>query len=117
MRTGYRLLRAAPAALLSLAVGLSVLARPASAAPTGCAAALDGLARELSAIGFIPPTKPAQSVVWGRNGQHVTGGEYAFMTTEMRLAARACAADDPQDPMPHLAAVRAILDRAAAKAQ
>jgi hypothetical protein len=95
---------------LSLALsGHAANARTIAQAPS-CAAALDQLMATWQSIGFAEPGKPAQMIVAGSQGYTTTGGQFNFMRTQIRVAARDCAYGRDADAMQHINTVRAILE-------
>jgi hypothetical protein len=101
-------------ALLILPLTLALAGNPAKArtiAPApSCAAALDQLMATWNSIGYAEPGKPAQMVVAGSHGYSTTGGQFNFMRTQIRIAARDCAYGRDADAMQHINTVRAILE-------
>jgi hypothetical protein len=100
-------------ALLILPLSLALSGNPAKAqtmAPApSCAVALDQLMSKWNAIGFAEPGKPAQMMVAGSRGYATTGGQFNFMRTQIRAAARDCAYGRDADAMRHINTVRDIL--------
>jgi hypothetical protein len=102
------------AGLLVLPLGLALSGNPAKAEtmapPPSCADALNSLMATWNSIGFAEPGKPAQMIVAGSRGYTTTGGQFNFMRTQIRAAARDCAYGRDPDAMQHINTVRRILE-------
>ena len=87
------------------------------------AAALQALLQDWDRAGFLPPSKPAQYRVYGRNGYKTSGPGYNFMVAQIRAAvadsrvgrdraalakiatAKSLLAPKPGDPLPEATAL------------
>jgi hypothetical protein len=101
-----------------LALGLMACgARPPAAQAQGqsadlvCTGALATLMSEWQSIGFAEPSKPAQMIVAGRNGYTVSGGQFNYLRTQIRMASRDCENGRDNEALSHLVAVYRVLDR------
>jgi hypothetical protein len=112
MNTHRSLARLAALLMLPLGVALSGHAAKAQtiAPAPSCTAALGSLMSSWQSIGFAEPGKPAQMIVAGAHGYSTTGGQFNFMRTQIRIAARDCEAGRDADAMQHINTVRAILE-------
>ena len=79
--------------------------RPASA----CSDALSAVTADWYAIGFLPPSKPAQARVVGNFGHETTAGQYFFLQAELRRARDDCDAGRTASAMKRVIAVRELL--------
>lgn len=99
------------AALAVLGFGMAGLPAVAGATATSssCAAAVDAATSAWNAAGYATPSKPGQSVVMGRSGHAITGGQYNYAVTQLRLARQDCAGAKPQSSVERVAEVEKIL--------
>lgn len=95
-------------ALLGTAVGAK--ADPGAAS---CSARLNALSAEWDAISFQPPSKVSQARVVGRDGHEITGGQYAYVQSRIRMAAQACRAGDAALAEQQMGYARSLLARSA----
>jgi hypothetical protein len=103
--------RLLPVAAISFGLlGQSAIAQT-SRADASCQVALTSLVNEWNAISFAPPSKPAQTIVAGRNGYVTSGGQFNSMTELMRQARAECDRGDTASAMQDIAAVQDILGR------
>jgi hypothetical protein len=77
-----------------------------------CSAALNSLMAEWQSIGFVEPSKPAQTIVAGQHGYRTTGGQYNFMRQEIRAGARDCTSGSDATALQHINTVRELLEHA-----
>ncbi len=97
-------------AFLFCVLGQFTVARPALA-DSSCQVALASLVNEWNAISFAPPSKPAQTIVVGRNGYVTSGGQFNSMTELMRQARAECNRGDTTSAMHDITAVQDLLSR------
>ena len=76
-----------------------------------CSGALNSLMSDWDSIGFAEPSKPAQMVVAGRRGYSTSGGQFNYMRTQIRIAARDCEAGHDADSLSHIEKVREFLEQ------
>jgi hypothetical protein len=104
-------------ALLALSLGLMACGTShqgaqaqAQSAGLTCRSALDQLMSEWQSVGFAEPSKPAQMIVAGRHGYSTTGGQFNYMRTQIRMAARDCVDGRDDESLGHIRTVRELLD-------
>lgn len=93
-------------------VGASQYAAQAQPQPPAatCGVALDSLMSRWNSIGFQEPSKPAQQIVAGRGGYSTTGGQFNYLRTQIRAAARDCEAGHDSDALRRIDSIRGVLD-------
>jgi hypothetical protein len=103
-------------ALLVLSLGLMACGTGHQAAQAegqmaelACRGALDRLMSEWQSIAFAEPSKPAQMIVARRHGYSTTGGQFNYMRTQMRMAARDCEDGRDEESLGHIRTVRELL--------
>jgi hypothetical protein len=101
--------------LFAMAMVFCVVGQSATAQPVlsgnSCQGALSSLVNEWNAIAFEPPSKPAQSLVAGKDGHVTSGGQFAYMVGLMRQARAECDRGDAPAALEHIAVVRDSLGR------
>jgi hypothetical protein len=73
------------------------------------AAALQVLLQDWDRAGFLPPSKPAQYRVYGRNGYVTSGPGYNFMVAEIRAAVADSQAGRERAALAKIATVKSLL--------
>jgi hypothetical protein len=94
--------------MLALVIGLAVVSGPAMATHM-CQTQLDALTRQWDETGLLPPSKPGQAVVTGRQGHQHTGPEVEYMRQQINRAAHLCSEGKEHEAMLHMDVVRAFL--------
>jgi hypothetical protein len=82
---------------------------PDTSMPGTSAAALHVLLQDWDRAGFLPPSKPAQYRVYGRNGYVTSGPGYNFMAAEIRAAVADSQAGRDRAALAEIATVRSLL--------
>jgi hypothetical protein len=103
--------------LLIATFGLALLGQAsialAATPQRACAAPLNHLVDEWDAIAFLPPAKPAQAFVSGRDGYRTSGIEFDYMVSQIRLASRDCQAGEDAAAIGRIEQVQRLLSESA----
>jgi hypothetical protein len=73
------------------------------------AAALQALFKEWDRAGFLPPSKPAQYRVYGRDGYVTSGPQYNYMVSLIRAAVADSRAGRDRAALAKIATVKSLL--------
>jgi hypothetical protein len=93
----------------TMVAGLATAGAVLAAAPHPCRADLDKVAADFNALGFQDVAKPGQAHVRGAAGHDHTGGQIAYIQSQLRQAYIDCDANQSEAVHAHVAAVRAAL--------
>ena len=74
-----------------------------------CATQLEALSKQWDDTGLLPPGKPGQGVVSGRQGHQHTGPEVEYMRQQINRAAHLCSEGKEHEAVLHMDVVRSFL--------
>jgi hypothetical protein len=84
-------------------------AATAASAPGSSTAALHRLLDDWDRSGFLPPSKPSQFRIYGRDGYVTSGPDYAFMVSLIRAAIRESGLGNDAAALTKIATVKQLL--------